>query len=42
MQEAVADYHALKELRRAKADPENQQGRPFTEVAAELGLLKKA
>ena len=41
MQEALEDYHALKALRRAKADPKNQQGRPFAVVAAELGLVKK-
>jgi hypothetical protein len=38
---ALEDYHALKELRKAKADPQNQRGRPFVEVAHELGLLKK-
>ena len=42
MQEALEDYHALKELRKAKADPKNQRGRPFTEVAQNLGLLKKS
>ena len=41
MQEALEDYHALKELRKAKADKKNQQGRPFAAVAHELGLLKK-
>ena len=41
MQDALEDYHALKELRKAKADPKNQRGRPFAEVAKELGLLKK-
>jgi len=41
MQEALEDYHALKELRAAKADPKNQCGRPFMEVARELGLVKK-
>ncbi len=41
MQEALEDYHALKELRKAKADKKNQQGRPFAAVAQELGLLKK-
>ena len=41
MQDALEDYHALKELRKAKADPKNQRGRPFAEVAQELRLLKK-
>lgn len=40
MQEALEDYHALKALRKAKSDPKNQRGRPFTAVAQELGLLK--
>jgi hypothetical protein len=40
MQEAVEDYHALKALRKAKADPKNRRGRPFAEVAREMGLLK--
>lgn len=40
MQEAMEDYHALKALRRAKADKGNQSGRPFAEAAEELGLLK--
>ncbi len=39
MQEALEDYHALKALRRAKRDPKNQKGRPFEEVARELGLV---
>ena len=37
----LEDSHALKELRKAKADPRNQRGRPFAAVAQELGLLKK-
>ena len=41
MQEALEDYHALKALRLAKADPKNQRGRSFAEAARELGLLKK-
>jgi len=41
MQQELEDYHDLLELRRAKADPRNQQGRPFHIVAAELGLKKK-
>ena len=40
MQEALEDYHALKALRRAKADRGNQRGRPFEEAAREMGLLK--
>ena len=39
MQEALEDYHALKSLRAAKRDPKNQKGRPFEQVARELGLL---
>jgi PHD/YefM family antitoxin component YafN of YafNO toxin-antitoxin module len=42
MQEALEDYHALKALRQAKADPKNRKGRPFTAVAEELGLVKKS
>ncbi len=42
MQEALEDYHALRELRKAKADPKNQRGRPFVEAARELGLVKKS
>ena len=42
MQEALEDYHALRALRKAKADPKNQRGRPFAEVAQELGLLKRS
>jgi len=41
MQQELEDYHDLLELRRAKADPRNQQGRAFSAVAAELGLKKK-
>ncbi len=40
MQEALEDYHALKELRKAKADPKNKRGRPFADVARELGVVK--
>ncbi len=39
MQEALEDYHALKELRRAKGSAKKQPGRAFEEVARELGLL---
>jgi hypothetical protein len=42
MQEALEDYHSLRELRKAKDDPKNQRGRPFAEVARELGLVKKS
>ena len=42
MQETLEDYHALKTLRKAKADPKNQRGRAFADVAQELGLLKKS
>ena len=41
MQEELEDYHDLQELRKAKVDPKNQQGRTFDVVAAELGLMKK-
>jgi len=41
MQEALEDYSDLRELRRAKADPKNRQGRPFHIVAKELGLKKR-
>ena len=41
MQEALEDYHALKALRRAKRSSQKERGRPFVEVARELGLLKR-
>ncbi len=41
MQEELEDYDDLRELRKAKADPKNQIGRPFDVVAAELGLVKR-
>jgi PHD/YefM family antitoxin component YafN of YafNO toxin-antitoxin module len=41
MQQELEDYHDLLELRRAKADPRNQEGRAFNIVASELGLKKK-
>ena len=41
MREELEDYHDLRDLRRAKADPRNQEGRPFHTVAEELGLKKK-
>lgn len=41
MQEELEDYHDLLELRRAKFDPCNQQGRAFNIVAADMGLKKK-
>jgi len=42
MQEDIEDYNDLKALRKAKVDPMNQQGRPFDDVAKELGLKKKS
>lgn len=41
MQKELEDYHDLQELHKVKADPENQQGRPFDVVATELGLTKR-
>lgn len=41
MQEELEDYYDLRELRRAKSDPKNQEGRLFNVVAAELGLKKR-
>lgn len=41
MQDELENYDDLRELRKAKADPKNQNGRPFDVVAAELGLIKK-
>jgi len=41
MQEELEDYHDLLELRRARSDPRNHQGRAFHNVASELGLKKK-
>ena len=34
LQEEVEDYHDLRDLRSAKADPKNRQGRPLDLVAA--------
>ena len=42
LQEEVEDYHDLRDLRRAKADPKNRQGRPLDLVAAALGLKRKS
>lgn len=42
MQEDAEDYNDLKELRKAKVDLKNQQGRPFDVVATELGLTKSS
>lgn len=39
LQEKVEDYEDLLEIRAARSDPDNQAGRPFDEVARELGLL---
>jgi PHD/YefM family antitoxin component YafN of YafNO toxin-antitoxin module len=41
MQEKIEDYNDLRELRKAKNDPQNKHGRPFDIVATELGLMKK-
>ena len=41
MQNELEDYDDLRELRKAKADPKNQNGRSFDVVAAELGLVKR-
>jgi hypothetical protein len=41
MQENLKDYYDLRDLRKAKADPRNQQDRRFDDVAKELGLKKK-
>jgi hypothetical protein len=41
MQEDLDDYYDLHDLRKAKADPRNQQGRQFDIVAKELGLKRK-
>ena len=41
MQNELEDYDDLRELRKAKTDPKNQNGRPFDLVAAELGLIKR-
>lgn len=41
MQEELEDYYDLCELRKAKSDPGNQEGRSFDIVAAKLGLKKK-
>jgi hypothetical protein len=39
--EELEDYYDLRDLRRAKADPQNRQGRQFDTVAEELGLKRK-
>ncbi|HEX8948972.1 MAG TPA: hypothetical protein VF790_08435 [Dissulfurispiraceae bacterium] len=41
MQKELEDYHDLLALRKAKADPRNQQGHPFSVVASKLGLKRK-
>jgi hypothetical protein len=41
MQGDLEDYNDLRDLRKTKADPRNQQGRRFDDVANELGLKKK-
>lgn len=40
LQEEAEDYCDLQDLRRAKVDPRNRQGRPLDRVAAALGLKK--
>jgi hypothetical protein len=42
MREEIDDCHDLRDLRRAKADPQNKEGRSFGTVAKELGLKKKS
>lgn len=42
LQEEVEDYHDLRDLRRAKVDSKNRQGRPLNLVAATLGLKRKS
>lgn len=42
LQEEVEDYHDLRDLRSAKADPKNRQGRSLDRVAATLGLKRKS
>lgn len=39
--EDIENYNDLKDLREAKFDPRNQQGRSFDDVAKELGLRRK-
>jgi PHD/YefM family antitoxin component YafN of YafNO toxin-antitoxin module len=41
MQEELEQLRDLQELRKAKADPKNQRGRPIEEVAAEMGIKLK-
>lgn len=41
IQEDLEDYADLKDLRKAKNDPMNKQGRLFSEVVKELGLKRK-
>jgi len=38
MQEELEDHRDLRDLRQAKAGPQNQEGRSFHDVAEELGL----
>ena len=42
LQEEVEDYHDLRDLRSAKADPKNRQGRSLDRVVATLGLKRKS
>ncbi len=41
IQEDLEDYTDLKDLRKAKNDPMNRQGRLFNDVAKELGLKRR-
>ncbi|MEN6509700.1 MAG: type II toxin-antitoxin system Phd/YefM family antitoxin [Smithella sp.] len=41
IQEDLEDYADLKDLRKAKKDLMNKQGRLFSDVAKELGLKRK-
>jgi len=41
MQEDLEDYNDLRELRKAKADPKNQQGQQLTVVVEKSGLKEK-
>ncbi len=40
LQKELSDYHDLITLREAKSDPRNKRGRPFDQVASELGLKR--
>jgi hypothetical protein len=40
LREKIEDYEDLLEVRAARMDPDNQAGRPFDEVAREMGFLQ--